>query len=218
MRVAVIVIGIVMVSTPSYASKSCMSQAEARRELGQVHLYWHGSGHCWDAKAGGHGFIRHARHSGVRQAHRDVDEDDEPEDQAQGQAKDQAKEQAKDQPKDQPKDQANVTAPKWRNAMSEMLPTDAPVFRSAAAIEVPLQTDAQPEGPNWLDRWVEVIPVFPRIQASHAAAAAVTSPSQPEKIEPMVTPVRVLLAFLAIALIIGVIEILFRSTIHEYRR
>jgi hypothetical protein len=212
MRVAVIVIGIVMVSTPSQASKSCMSQAEARRELGQVHLYWHGSGHCWDAKAGGHGFIRHARHSDTRHAQRD--EDDEPEDQAQGQAKDQTKEQAKDQVKDQ----ANVTAPKWRNAMSEMLPTDAPVFRSAAAIEVPLQTDAQPEGANWLDRWVEIVQVFPRIQTSHAAVAAVTSPSQPEKIEPMVTPVRVLLAFLAIALIIGVIEILFRRTIHEYRR
>jgi hypothetical protein len=207
MRVAVIVIGIVMVSTPSYASKSCMSQAEARQQLGQVHLYWHGSGHCWDARAGRHGFIRHARHGGVRQAHRD-DDDDEPDDQAQDQAKDQAKEQTKDQ--------ATVQTPKWRNAMSEMLPTDAPVFRSAAAVEMPLQTDAQPEGPNWLDRWVEIIQVFPRTQTSHAAAAG--SPSPPEKFEPMVTPVRVLLAFLAIALIIGVIEILFRGTIHEYRR
>ena len=210
MRVAVIVIGIVMVSTPSYASKSCMSRAEARQELGQVHLYWHGSGHCWDARAGGHGFIRHARHGGVRQAHRN-DDDDEPDDQAQ--------DQTKDQTKDQVKDQANAQAPKWRNAMSEMLPTDAPVFRSAAAVEVPLQTDqtdAQPEGPNWLDRWVEIVQVFPRIQASHAAAS--TSSSSPQKLEPMVTPVRVLLAFLAIALIIGVIEILFRGTIHEYRR
>ena len=50
MRVAVIVIGIAMVSTPSYASKSCMSLAEARQEFGQVHLYWHRS-HCWDARS-----------------------------------------------------------------------------------------------------------------------------------------------------------------------
>jgi hypothetical protein len=81
---------------------------------------------------------------------------------------------------------------------------------------MPLQTDAQPEGPNWLDRWVDIAQIFPRIQTSHAAAAG--SPPPPEKFEPMVTPVRVLLAFLAIALIIGVIEILFRGTIHEYRR
>ena len=217
MRVAVIVIGIVMVSTPSYASKSCMSRAEARQELGQVHLYWHGSGHCWDARAGRHGFIRHARHGGVRQAHRD-DDDDEADDQAQDQTRDQAKDQAKEQAKDSTKDQANAPATKWRNAMSEMLPTDAPVFRSAAAVEMPLQTDAQPERPNWLDRWVEIIQVFPRIQTSHAAADAATSPSQPQRPEPMVTPVRVLLAFLAVALIIGVIEILFRGTIREYRR
>jgi hypothetical protein len=207
MRVAVIVIGIVMVSTPSYASKSCMSQSEARQQFGQVHLYWHGSGHCWDARAGRHGFIHHARHSGVRHAQRDDDDDE---------ADDQAQDQAKDQSKDLAKDLANVQAPKWRDAMSEMLPTDAPVFRSAAVVEVPLQTDVQPEGPNWLDRWVEIVQVFPRIQTSQAAPA--TSTSSPEKFEPMVTPIRVLLAFLAIALIIGVIEILFRRTIHEYRR
>jgi hypothetical protein len=209
MRVAVIVIGIgiVMVSTPSDASKSCMSLAEARQEHGQVHLYWHGSGHCWDARVGRHGFIRHARHTSVRQALRD--DDDEAEDQA-----DQAK--AKDQAKDQAKDPTNAPVPKWRDAMSEMLPTDAPVFRAAAAVETPVPTEVQPEGPNWLDRWVDVAQVFPRIQMSHAAAPA--SPPQAERFEPMVTPVRVLLAFLAIALIIGVIEVLFRSTIHEYRR
>ena len=201
MRVAVIVIGIVMVSTPSHASKSCMSLGEARQELGQVHLYWHGSGHCWDARVGRHGFIRHARHSSVRQALRD--DDDEPEDQA-------------DQAKDQAKDPANAPLPKWRDAMSEMLPTDAPVFRSAVAVETPVPTEVQPEGLNWLDRWVDVAQVFPRIQMGHAAAPA--SPPQAERFEPMVTPVRVLLAFLAIALIIGVIEILFRSTIREYRR
>jgi hypothetical protein len=211
MRVAVIVIGIVMVSTPSYASKSCMSQSEARQQFGQVHLYWHGSGHCWDARAGRHGFIHHARHSGVRHAQRD-DDDDEPDDQAQ----DQSKDQAKDLAKDLTKDPADVQAPKWRNAMSEMLPTDAPVFRSAAAVEEPLQTEVQPERPNWLDRWVEIVQVFPRTQTSHVVAA--TSTSSPEKFEPMVTPIRVLLAFLAIALIIGVIEVLFRRTIHEYRR
>jgi hypothetical protein len=200
MRVAVIVIGIAMVSTPSYASKSCMSLAEARQQLGQVHLYWHGSGHCWDAMAGRHGFVRHARHSEVKQAR---DEGDEPAD-------------------------ANAKKPKWRDAMSEMLPVDAPVFRSAAAaipatasipataaspIEEP--SDAPAQGPNWLDRWVEIVQVFPRINTSGTAVAVVP---QPTRFEPLVTPVRVILAFLAIALTLAVIEILFRSTIHEYRK
>jgi hypothetical protein len=193
MRVAVIVIGIVMVSTPSYASKSCMSLGEARQQLGQVHLYWHGSGHCWDASAGRHGLLHHSRQADVRQAQRDDAE-----------------------PGDQPQDQEKVHGPKWRDAMSEMLPTAAPVFRSAAALPMPEPDLAPQEGPNWLDRWVDVIQIFPRIEAGHAAASAAPPPAA--KVEPLVTPVRLILAFLAIILTIGVIEILFRSTIHEFRR
>jgi hypothetical protein len=205
MRVAVIVIGIAMVSTPSYAAKSCMSLAEARQQLGQVHLYWHGSGHCWDAMAGRHGFVRHVRHSEVKQAERDDDEAD-----AANAADSSAKK------------------PKWRDAMSEMLPVDAPVFRSAAAaipatagitaiaaFPIAEPSDASAQGPNWLDRWVEIVQVFPRINTS---GAAVPATPQPTRFEPLVTPVRVLLAFLAIALTLAVIEILFRSTIHEYRK
>lgn len=48
MRVAVIVVA-VLVSSPSEASKSCMTLAEARQQLGGVHLYWHGPDRCWDA-------------------------------------------------------------------------------------------------------------------------------------------------------------------------
>jgi hypothetical protein len=189
MRVAVIVIGIVMVSTPSYASKSCMNLAEARQQLGQVHLYWHGSGHCWDASANQHGFVRHIRHPEVRQVQRD---DPEP-----SAAESKAEEL------------------KWRDAMSEMLPTDSPVFRPAAAA-VPIgeqsETPAPAPGLDWLDRWVDVIQVFPRLEA----AAPPVAP--PTRFEPLVTPVRVLLAFLAIIVTLAVIEILFRSTIHEYRK
>jgi hypothetical protein len=49
MRVAIIVVSILAVSTPAKASKSCMSQTEARQHFGSVHLYWHGPDHCWDA-------------------------------------------------------------------------------------------------------------------------------------------------------------------------
>jgi hypothetical protein len=49
MRVALIVVSMLVVTTPSQASKSCMSKAEARQTLGSVHIYWHGRDHCWDA-------------------------------------------------------------------------------------------------------------------------------------------------------------------------
>ena len=49
MRVAVIVAAVLVVTTPSEASKSCMTKAEARQHFGSVHLYWHGPNRCWDA-------------------------------------------------------------------------------------------------------------------------------------------------------------------------
>ena len=52
MRVAVIVVGLVVVTTPSQASRSCMTQAEARQQFATSHLYGHG-GHCWDAMTPG---------------------------------------------------------------------------------------------------------------------------------------------------------------------
>jgi hypothetical protein len=49
MRVAVIVVLMTVVATPSQASKSCMSKTEARAAFRTAHLYWHGPDHCWDA-------------------------------------------------------------------------------------------------------------------------------------------------------------------------
>ena len=205
MRVAILVIGIAMVSTPSHASKSCMSLAEARQAYGQVHLWWHGSGHCWDAtaSAGKHGYIHRARRSEVKEAARDEDKEADTADAADATAK----------------------KPKWRDAMSEMLPVDAPVFRSAAAafptVAVPIiePSEAPSSVLDWLDRWVDIAQVFPRNNPSRAEVpSASLAPASAARAEPLVTPMRIILAFLAIALIIGVIEILFRSTIHEYRR
>jgi hypothetical protein len=67
MRVAVIVVFALMVATPSEASKSCMSKTEARQHFGSVHIYWHGSGHCWDATST-------RRHHQIHQAqHKTID-------------------------------------------------------------------------------------------------------------------------------------------------
>jgi hypothetical protein len=49
MRAAVIVVSMLVVATPSEASKSCMSKTEARQHFGSVHIYWHGPSRCWDA-------------------------------------------------------------------------------------------------------------------------------------------------------------------------
>jgi hypothetical protein len=49
MRVAVLVVFVSVLTTSSEASKSCMSKTEARQHFGSVHIYWHGSEHCWDA-------------------------------------------------------------------------------------------------------------------------------------------------------------------------
>ena len=50
MRVAIIVVSILVATTPSFASDSCMTKAEARQHFATSHIYWHGPDHCWDAK------------------------------------------------------------------------------------------------------------------------------------------------------------------------
>ena len=49
MRVAVIVVLVSVLTTPSEASKSCMSKTEARDAFHSSYIYWHGVDHCWDA-------------------------------------------------------------------------------------------------------------------------------------------------------------------------
>jgi hypothetical protein len=47
--IAVSMLVMLVVATPSDASASCMSKIEARQHFGPVHIYWHGQNHCWDA-------------------------------------------------------------------------------------------------------------------------------------------------------------------------
>src|SRR6516225_12161409 len=91
MRVAVIVLGLVIVSAPSQASWSCMTRAEARQQFPTSHLYWYGSGHCWRAMTlSRRRVVHHVRENVQREAQRDPAEPNNPE-------------------------------PKWREAKSEML-------------------------------------------------------------------------------------------------
>src|SRR5438034_6439829 len=200
MRIAVIAVAVVVVSSPSQASPSCMTQAEARQAFGQRHLYWHGAGHCWDATPSRRQVAQRAKTRERTQVERDAALESRP--------------QEKKSPEKKPSGWTHES--RWREAMSKMLPEDVvavrPTARASAAsepIEVP------PPRMNWRDRWVDVAqrapPVVDKSEPVELAAAAAYT------VEPMVTPIRVMLAFLAVLMMLAVIEILFRTTNRGWR-
>jgi hypothetical protein len=193
MRAAVIVGFVLMAATPSQASKSCMTMAEARTQFATSHLYWHGPGHCWDATAPQHRIISRVKPKEQQQA----DGDNATPDAA---AQEDSPAPAKREPK-------------WRNAMSEMLPVDTP----SAASALPSLPALATTGLNWLDRWVDVAQIAPPsfLRRNTEAVSAEVSPVVGQKADPMVTPMRLILVFLSIVVILAVIELLFRNTIHE---
>jgi len=52
MRISVVFVAVMVIAAPVPATAACMSIGEARQHFGSVHLYWHGSDHCWDASPG----------------------------------------------------------------------------------------------------------------------------------------------------------------------
>ena len=191
MRIAVFVVAIAMASTSSQASSSCMTQAEARRHFGTAHLYWHGAGHCWDATSGRRRLAQRARTREQRQVERDAPPEKNP--------------------------SRSTQAPGWREAMSEMLPEDGsraqPLAQAPAGSE---PGEAPSPHANWRDRWVDVVqrapPIVDKSEPAELSAAAGRNG------EPMATSTRAMLAFLAVLLTLAVIEILFRTTIREWRK
>jgi hypothetical protein len=164
--IAVSMLVMLVVATPSEASQSCMSKAEARQRFGSVHIYWHGRDHCWDATA-----IR--RHHQINEVQRKIRIQEV---------------------------QAKIDQPNWHDSMSKMLPDDE-------AVQTP-----------WADRWANIEPSAPPIVARWVDIVQVApTPIIERKPEPMVRPLGVVLVFLAIVLMLGTIEVLFRCTIYEGR-
>ena len=162
MRVAVIVVSVLAVSTPSQASKSCMSKTEARQQFGSVHIYWHGPDHCWDATppTRGHHQIAH-------------------------------------------RVQRKIDQPKWRDAMSAESLNETPTTMSPneEPVQAPLVDRRTDVGPSFLDaRWVDFAKLPPSIVE--------------RKSEPPIMPSGVLLvlAFIAFAVTLVIIDVLFRDT------
>lgn len=94
----------------------------------------------------------------------------------------------------------------WRQAMSEMLPDDAPArapdTRSAGGAA----------SPNWLDRWIDIAQVAPRPQTERPSEPAMVSPALAAESESAGVPhFVVILAFFAFLLIFATIEILLRN-------
>jgi hypothetical protein len=178
---------VVLVAVPSQASKSCMTQGEARAQLPTAHLYWHGPGHCWDATAPRHGLVHRIK----QQEHREAQVEE-------------------------PKE----SGAKWRDSMSEMLADEAaaavPVLRTAP--QAAGASEAPSPGPNWLDRWVDITQVVPSALLALGPDPVEITPATGLKVELLVTPTRVVFAFLALVLTIAVIELIFRSTIRDGRR
>jgi hypothetical protein len=189
---AVVIVALVLIATPSHASKSCMTMAEARVQFATSHLYWHGANHCWDATPPAHRIVRRVRKE------RDQAQDD------------------KTAPDIAVQDDGTVPAkrePRWRDAMSEMLPADPPSVASA----LPSLPAIATSGLDWLDRWVDVAQVAPPslLGRNTEATTAQVSPAAAQKADPMVTPTRLILVFLSVVVILAVIELLFRNTIHD---
>ena len=131
MRVALFVVFVSVLTTPSEASNSCMSKTEARQHFGSVHIYWHGKDHCWDATP----TRRHGRVHTVRQKdHLDTV-----------------------QQIVQQTVQQKIHQPSWRDSMSEMFPDEVPVRTPWVAP----QADIEPPQLSMAERWVDIVQAAP---------------------------------------------------------
>jgi len=123
MRVAVIVVFVSVLTTPSEASKSCMSKTEARQHFGSVHIYWHGPEHCWDATpTRRHHEIHKVGDATPTRRHHQIH-----------------------------KVQQKIDQPKWYASMSEMLPDEEPVQTPWVDRWVDIEPPQLPIVARWVD-------------------------------------------------------------------
>ena len=136
MRIGVIVVSMLVLTTASEASQSCMTKTAARQHFGSVHIYWHGKAHCWDATPG----RRHGRIHTVRQKDRlDTVQQTVPQ-----------------------TVQQKIHQPSWHDSMSEMLPDEAPVRTPWVAPQVDIEPpQLSPPQLSMAERWVDIAQVAP---------------------------------------------------------
>lgn len=200
MRVAISIMAIALVSSPALASPSCMTQSEARQKFPTAHLWWHGPKRCWDATPP----------SRRRLSQREK-------------AIEAKKAKAEQETAEKKKPPRTGGGTRWRDAMSRATPADLVDVTVPARAAAGISTVAAPAAPrmdsaprmDWRERWVEITQRFPPTAASGNSETNRPRPADlaadsSRAVEPLVTPVRVMLMLLVLLLALGAFELLRR--------
>ena len=222
MRVVVLVVAVLVIATTSEASSACMSKGEARRHFGSVHIYWHGSDRCWDATS------TRLHHRLARNVERDIDrpkrQDFKPQDSKLQDSKLQNSEpqdakfqdsKFQDREPQASKSQTSGREPseeqdskwpdsRWQALMSKMMADDEPV--------------STPVHGSWKDRWVDIKPTELPLAARWVEIAPVTPALSKSAPDPELRIMVLALVFIVIALMLAMVEVLFRAARGPHRR
>ena len=217
MRVALIVVAIAFAASPSHASPSCMTMPEARAAFPGKHLWWHGPNKCWDATPGRRQFAKQIK---AREMQREAQSETQRE--ARGETPRETQKPARETslargPVEDKRPQNWTHESRWREAMSRMRPEDDMALQSAAPARASADIGEAPSPPrmDWRDRWVDVAQRVPPVVGKSEPVERLTAAAP--GVDPIVTPVRVMLALLAFVLLLGIVEILNRGTLGKWR-
>ena len=218
MRVVVLVVAVLVIATTSEASGSCMSKGQARQHFGAVHIYWHGADHCWDATSA------RLHHRLARNVERDIDrprrqdvrpQDPKPEDTSKPQgsepqasesqiSKPQASEPQASEREGAEEQDSKWPDSRWQALMSKMMADDEPV--------------STPVHGSWKDRWVDIKPTELPLAARWVDIAPVTPALSKSAPDPELRIMVLALVFIVIALMLAMVEVLFRAARGPHRR
>src|SRR4029079_8175846 len=127
MRIVMIAAVTVLASSQAQASPACMTQSEARAKFPTAHLWWHGPNRCWDATPSRTQLSKRIKAADTRDTSREARASLEADRTAA------AENIAPDMPVVPEKPVVQAKRPqnwahdgRWREAMSRMLPEDAP--------------------------------------------------------------------------------------------
>jgi hypothetical protein len=190
-----------------------MTQSEARAKFPTQHLWWHGPNRCWDATPGRTQLSKRARTRETKPAEpEEVVERVAPASERSAPAA--ARSDTREEKQADLKRKYEAHAARWRDAMSKMRPDDMPDRGASARVEASVGPNLGPslassEAPrsNFWDRWVDIAQRVPPVvdKAGPADLAADAGAA-----EPIVTPIRVMLALLVLMLAFGAFELLLR--------
>ncbi|MBI5319324.1 hypothetical protein [Bradyrhizobium sp.] len=167
-----------------------MTQSEARAKFPKEHLWWHGPNRCWDATPPSR--ARLAQRNKTREA-KPVSRDAPAEREA----------------AEEKKPSRWASDSRWRDAMSKASPADLEGVTAPARAQAGVDAVTASPAPriDWRERWVEITQ---RMPAAADRAGPADLAADASRTEPIVTPVRVMLALLVLLLALGAFELMRR--------